>query len=55
MMGHVEPYVRMLTRAAQFSSVLDYRHQAHVLEQLDRSNAKKECHEAKFNLAAPAD
>jgi hypothetical protein len=53
--GHAEPYVRMLTRAAQFSCALDYGNQEHVLEQLERSNAKKESQEAKLNLAALAD
>jgi len=53
--GHAEPYVRMLTRAAQFSWALDYGNQEHVLEQLERSNAKKESQEAKLNLAALAD
>lgn len=38
--GPAEPYVRMLTRAAQFSGALDYGNQGHVLEQLERSNAK---------------
>jgi Fic family protein len=53
--GHAEPYVRMLTRAAQFSSLLDYANQAQVLEQLERSNAKKESHEAKLDLAPLAE
>jgi len=53
--GHAEPYVRMLTRAAQFSWALDYGNQEHVLEQLVRSNSKKESQEAKLNLAALAD
>jgi hypothetical protein len=53
--GHTEPYVRMLTRAAQFSWALDYGDQGHLLQQLDRSNAKKEPAEAKLNLAALAD
>jgi hypothetical protein len=53
--GHTEPYVRMLTRAAQFSWALDYGDQGHLLQQLDRSNAKKEPAEAKLNLAAHAD
>jgi len=53
--GYAEPYVRMLTRSAQFSWALDYGIQEHVLEQLERSNAKKESQEAKLNLAALAD
>lgn len=52
--GHAEPHVRMLARAAEFSAALDYGNQAHVLDQLERSNAKKEPVEAKLNLAALA-
>lgn len=52
--GHAEPYVRMLTTAAKFSSLLDYSAPGKVLAQLDQSNAKKEPNEAKLNFAVLA-
>ncbi len=50
--GHTDPYVRMLTKAAKFSALLDYSDQNRALQQLAGSNATKEPEEAKLNLAA---
>jgi Fic family protein len=48
--AHAEPYVRMLTRAAQFSALLEYSSQPRLFKQLEVSNALKEHSEAKLRL-----
>lgn len=48
--ANAEPYVRMLTRAAQFSALLDYSAQTRLFKQLEVSNALKAHSEAKLRL-----
>jgi hypothetical protein len=48
--ANAEPYARMLTRAAKFSSLLDYSSQARLFKQLTASNALKEHSTDKLRL-----
>jgi hypothetical protein len=48
--ANAEPYARMLTRAAKFSSLLDYSSQARLFKQLAASNALKDHSTDKLRL-----